>query len=154
MKRGTDAILSEMAERDRAFGSLYREAARTFGFSEAVMWVLYSVTSSAEPVSQRELAGAMGLSKQTVNSAVASLKAKGFVELRPLPGTRNRKDIALTGAGVELVSSTVERMREAEARAVESLGAEKARLYVDLHDEFISALEWEFEKEGIRHGER
>ena len=153
MEEKPEDILNEMARCDRAFGSLYREAAREFGLSEAAMWVLYSAASSGAPVSQCDLSGAMGLSKQTVNSAVASLEAKGLIELHPVPGTRNRKDIVLTEAGEELASRTVGRMREAEARAVESLGDDKARLYVELHDEFIATLEWEFEKEGIRHGE-
>ena len=151
MREETSAILREMAERDRAFGALYRGAARAFGLSEAAMWVLYEVAASYEPISQRELCGSMGMSKQTVNSAVASLAARGLVELRLVPGTRNRKDILLTKEGTELAERTVGRLREAEGRAVVALGDEKARLYVGLHDEFIAALGLELEREGIAH---
>ena len=154
MREETSAILAEMAKQDHAFGALYRGAAKEFGLSEAAMWVLYAVESSPDAVSQRELSGSMGMSKQTVNSAVASLAANGFLELRVVPGTRNRKDIVLTEMGKQLASATVARLRDAEARAVESLGPEKARLYVDLHDEFISALSSELVKEGIGHGGR
>ena len=153
MDKATETTLSEMARCDRKFSALYRDAAKAFGLSEAAMWALYAVASSDEPVSQRELAGAMGLSKQTVNSAVASLADKGLVGLRVVPGTRNRKDIVLTDAGEELAARTVARMREAEARAVRALGAERMRLYVELHDELIAALAREFEEGGIRHGE-
>ena len=153
MEEEVESILDEMARCDRAFSALYREAARAFGLSEAAMWALYAVESADGPVSQRELARAMGLSKQTVNSAVASLANRGVVELRVVPGTRNRKDILLTEAGAELAALTVSRMREAEARAVRALGAERMRLYVGLHDELIAALSREFEKGGIRHAE-
>ncbi|MDO4851079.1 MAG: MarR family transcriptional regulator [Actinomycetota bacterium] len=153
MEERTRSILDEMARCDHAFNSLYRDAARAFGLSEAAMWVLYSVDASDGPVSQRELAGTMGISKQTVNSAVASLETKGLVELHPVPGTRNRKDIVLTGSGAVLASRTVRHLREAEMRAVEMLGEDKARLFVDLHVEFVSALRQELLKEGIRHGE-
>lgn len=153
MKERTEGILNELARCDRAFSTLYREAARAFGLSEAAMWALYAVESADGPISQRELAGAMGLSKQTVNSAVASLADKGLVELRPVPGTRNRKDIALTESGEDLVSRTVRRLRDAEARAVEALGEKKAKLFVSLHDEFISALHWELLEEGIDLGD-
>ena len=154
MNEETSAILAEIAKRDHAFGALYRGVAKAFGLSEAAMWVLYAAESSPEVVSQRDLSGSMGMSKQTVNSAVASLAAKELVELRVVPGTRNRKDIVLTDAGTKLAQETVARLREAESRAVESLGFEKARLYVDLHDEFISALSSELGKEGIGHGGR
>ena len=153
MKERTEGILNELARCDRAFSTLYREAARAFGLSEAAMWALYAVESADGPISQRELAGAMGLSKQTVNSAVASLADKGLVELRPVPGTRNRKDIALTESGEDLVSRTVRRLRDAEARAVEALGEKKAKLFVDLHDEFICALHRELREEGIDLGD-
>ena len=151
MREETSAILAEMARCDRAFSALYRDAAKAFGLSEAAMWALYAAVSSEEPVSQRELSGAMGLSKQTVNSAVASLATKGLVELRVVPGTRNRKDIVLTEAGAQLATRTVVRMREAEAHAVEALGVERMRLFVELHDVLIAALSREFEGEGIRH---
>lgn len=153
MKEGTESILNELARCDRTFSALYRETARAFGLSEAAMWALYAVESADEPVSQRELAGAMGLSKQTVNSAVASLAERGLMELRPVPGTRNRKDIALTESGEELVARTVRRLRSAEACAVESLGERKAKLFVDLHDELICALHRELREEGIDLGD-
>ena len=117
------------------------------------MWALYTVESADGPISQRELSGAMGLSKQTVNSAVASLSGKGLVELCPVPGTRNRKDIALTESGEDFVSQTVRRLRGAEMRAVGVLGEDKARAFVELHDEFISALHRELREEGIGLGE-
>ena len=149
MEEEVEDILNEMARCDRAFSALYREAAKAFGLSEAAMWALYAVEAADRPISQRELSGAMGLSKQTVNSAVASLSGRGLVELRPIPGTRNRKDIVLTESGEDLASRTVRRLRGAEMRAVGALGEAKARLFVEMHDEFIAALHQELLKEGI-----
>ncbi len=153
MEKEVEDILNEMARCDRAFSALYRKAARAFGLSEAAMWALYAVESADGPISQRELSGAMGLSKQTVNSAVASLSDKGLVELRPIPGTRNRKDIVLTESGEDLASRTVRRLRGAEVRALGALGEAQARLFVEMHDKFISALHQELLKEGIGLGE-
>ncbi len=142
--------LDQMAANDRKFGALYRDVAKEFGFSECAMWALYYIHLSEDPVSQQDLVELMSVPKQTMNSAVSGLTSKGLVELEPLSGTRNRKRLRLTEAGVELANQTVARLRAAEERAVQVLGDEKAQLYVELHDEFLAALSGELAREGIR----
>jgi len=60
--------------------------------------------------------------KQTINSAVIGLAQKGYLELRMIQGTRNRKQILLTPSGTELSHATVERMRSAEEQATVKMG--------------------------------
>ena len=87
--------------------------------------------------------------KQTINSAVAGLVQKGWLELQPLPDSRSRKQLLLTPDGEELARNTVKKMRKAEERAVKTLGQEKMEQYIALHDEFLAQLQMRFEKKGI-----
>ncbi|WP_283171185.1 MarR family winged helix-turn-helix transcriptional regulator [Curtanaerobium respiraculi] len=149
MERQESRLLSEIGATEKQFDALYRRASRNLHLSDCSMWVLYYLHLSDEPLTQQELIEMMAFPKQTINSAVSSLSKSGTVELEMIPGTRNKKVIALTDAGMELVSSTVARMRSAEERAVASMGAEKLRQLSRLYGEFHKALEKSFEEEGI-----
>lgn len=152
MKHDANAYLSALNAQEKRFGALYRQAAAGFDLSECAMWVLYFLTTADELLTQQELIERMQFPKQTINSAVSGLAQKGYVELRRIPGTRNRKNILLTSSGAALAESTVMRMRAAEERAVKQLGAETLAQYIALHEEFLDALLAEFEKEGVIGG--
>ena len=149
MRSKTKDYLSEISAQEKRFGALYRQAALHFGLSECAMWVLYSLISSDKPLTQQELGERMMFPKQTINSAVAGLVQKGWLELQPLPDSRSRKQLLLTPDGEELARNTVKKMRKAEERAVKTLGQEKMEQYIALHDEFLAQLQMRFEKKGI-----
>ena len=153
MNPSASGYLDQMAANDRRFGALYRDVAKAFGLSECAMWALYYIHLTEDTISQQDLVELMSVPKQTMNSAVSGLASKGLVELEPLPDARNRKSLRLTEAGVELAEQTVARLRAAEEGAVRVLGNKKARLYVELHNEFLTALNGELSKEGIRDAE-
>ena len=149
MKQDAKAYLSEISSQEKRFVALYRQAAAGFDLSECAMWVLYFLITADEPLTQQDLIERMQFPKQTINSAVSGLAQKGSVELHMIPGTRNRKNILLTENGAELAEGTVKRMRAAEERAAQKLGAEKMAQYIALHEEFFSAIQCEFRKEGL-----
>lgn len=142
-------FLMNISAQEKRYDALYRSVASRFGMPDCAMWVLYFLVSSDEPLTQQDLIERMMFPKQTINSAVMSLAKKGLLELQMIPGTRNRKRILLTESGVELAHDTVERMRQAEERAAASMGAEKAEQFAELYREFFSALQREFQKEGL-----
>ena len=90
--------------------------------------------------------------KQTINSAIKGLKNKKLVELCAAPGMRNKKSIMLTESGEELARQTVGRMFRAECRAVEQLGPERIRSYMELYQEFYTNLHQEFQKDMLTDG--
>ena len=149
MKQDAKAYLSEISSQEKRFAALYRQAAAVFDLSECAMWVLYFLITADKPLTQQDLIGRMQFPKQTINSAVSGLAQKGYVELHMIPGTRNRKNILLTENGAELAEGTVKRMRAAEERAAQKLGAEKMAQYIALHEEFLGAIQREFRKEGL-----
>lgn len=146
MKRKAKDYLLEINAQEKRFGALYRQAASTFGLSECAMWVLYFLIASDEPLTQHDLTERIMFPKQTINSAVANLAQKGYLELRTIPEMRSRKQIVLTNDGKELARSTVRKMRMAEERAVKTMGQEKMEQYIALHDEFLEQICTELER--------
>ena len=149
----TEESLSNIAAQEKQYDALYRNVGAIFGFSDCAMWVLYYLTITEEEISQQDLIGKMMFPKQTINSAVSALAGKGLVELSMIPGTRNKKKVTLTAAGTEIAKNTVERMYQAECRAVRQMGSERMKQFMELYRDFYEHLHEEFEKEGLTHGD-
>lgn len=141
--------LRRVAAQEKQFDALYRSVGTQLRLSDCAMWVLYFIGTADQPLSQQELIEKMVFPKQTINSAVMGLVRKGLVELKAVPGTRNRKTILLTETGKALAEETVLRMVRAELQAVEKMGEEKMERFSELYSEFFAALQSEFEKEGL-----
>ena len=152
MEKYTEEYITEIGMQEKQFDALYRGASSSFGLPDCSMWVLYYLASTADDISQQDLIEKMMFPKQTINSAVTTLAGKGLVELAMIPGTRNRKKITLTDEGRKLAESTVLKMRQAECRAVESMGKDKMAQYIELYHEFFDSLQHEFQKEGLLDG--
>ena len=60
---------------------LYYELARGCGLSDAAYWMLYEIVYCGGKATQRSLAQSFAYSRQTVNTAIKSLEAKGLVRL-------------------------------------------------------------------------
>lgn len=99
---------------------LYNEVARGCGISECAYWLLYGVEAGDGCATQAELAQQYSYSKQTVNSALKTLEAKGLVTLAAREGGRG-KVIRLTKAGREFSQRHIVPAMEAERRAFASL---------------------------------
>ena len=80
----------------RESDKLYYELARDCGLSETAYWIMYALEVSGGSVTQRQIASDFSYSKQTVNSALKTLEARGLVELAPDEGDRRAKLVSLT----------------------------------------------------------
>ena len=149
MNNAEKEFLMNISAQEKQYDALYRGVASRFGMPDCAMWVLYFLIASDETLTQQDLIERMMFPKQTINSAVMGLAKKGLLELRMIPGTRNRKRILLTESGVERAHDTVERMRQAEELAAAGMGSEKTEQFAELYREFFSALQREFQKEGL-----
>ena len=144
--------LAQAAAQEKQFDALYRRTAQTFGLPDCSMWVLYFLTDSELPMTQQDLAEKMMFPKQTINSAVLSLAKRGWLELQMIPGTRNRKRILLTPSGRAAAQQSVQRLRAAEEKAVQRMGEEQMRQFLELYRTFFLALQQEFQREGLTDG--
>lgn len=129
----------------RATDRLYYEMARDCGLSDTAYWVLYEVVYAGGEASQRELVQVLCQSRQTVNSALKTLEAKGLVELGFEEGSRKCKTVRLTEDGEAFCRRMVCPAMEAEARAFRSLSAQDQRELVRLVGAYADAVAREHE---------
>ena len=127
--------------------NIYYEFARGCGISETAYWILYSVEVSGGSVAQRVIAEEFSYSKQTVNSSLKTLEAKGLIRLDFAEGSRKAKVVSLTPAGRAFCDERIVPAIAAEDRAFSSLSPEEraeflrlARAYTDAIDRELAAL--------------
>ena len=113
----------------RESDKIYYEFARGCGLSETAY---YAVEVSGGTVTQSEIADAFSYSRQTVNSALKSLEAKGLVELSFAAGGRRAKLVSLTSGGRAFCDERIVPAIKAEDRAFASLAPDERRELVRL----------------------
>ena len=126
---------------------VYYELARGCGLSETAYWILYAVEVSGGAISQARIAEEFSYSRQTVNSALKTLEARGLVELTSLEGDRRSKAVSLTPEGRSFADERIVPAIEAEDRAFSSLTAREraeflrlARAYTDAIDRELAGI--------------
>lgn len=124
--------------------SIYRKAAAGFGMSDSVLCILYMLLYPDGESTQQNLCLRCCYPKQTVNTAIANLKANGYVTLEPLPGSRHTKRILLTPSGLELAQRSAALLREAETRAYSRLSDSELETFIRLSARLNAALQEEF----------
>ena len=127
----------------RESDKLYYELARDCGLSETAYWIMYALEVSGGSVTQRQIADDFSYSKQTVNSALKTLAARGLVELAPAADDRRAKLVSLTATGRAFADERIRPAVAAEDRAFTSLApAERAEL-IRLVRAYASAIDAE-----------
>lgn len=134
----------------RESDKLYYEFARGCGLSETAYWILYAVEVSGGAVTQSEIADAYSYSRQTVNSALKALEAKGLVELAPVAGARRSKTISLTESGRAFADERIRPAIAAEDRAFTRLAPAERAALVRLVRAYADAIDAELT--GLREG--
>lgn len=139
---------------------LYYELARGCGLSDTAYWMLYEVVFEGGSCAQRNLGQDLCCSRQTVNSALKSLEARGLIELGFEEGSRKCKVVRLTPAGEEFCAAKVQPAMQAEDRAFQSLTPADQKELVRLVGHYAEAIDQELarlrrgsEEEGRGEGE-
>lgn len=128
---------------------VYRAMARRFGLSECAFWVMYALRESDGPHTQTSVSEALSLPRQTVNSALKSMREAGLIELGSVEGNRKNKCVLLTKAGEELAVRTVDRVLEAESRAFGRFSDAEREEYLRLFGQHIAHLKRETEGDAL-----
>ncbi|PWM38257.1 MAG: MarR family transcriptional regulator [Clostridiales bacterium] len=116
------------------YSELYHDLAAKYGFSDTQYWLLYTLYTGDEPVTQNELAIALCTPKQTVHSAITRLVKNGYLTLTQRPGPRNNKAVALTQAGEALCNRCVKPLVEAEEHAMAKISLEERELFLAVYE--------------------
>lgn len=105
----------------RATDKLYYEFARGCGLSDCAYWILYAMVVEGGSLAQSEIADRFSYSRQTVNSALNTLEARGLVGRAFEEGSRKTKRVTLTPEGRSFCDERIVPAIEAEDRAFTSL---------------------------------
>lgn len=138
--------IKQIEQQQKEQDAIYHNAAVRYGLSDTAMWVLYFVSDFPEGCTQQSLCRQSFFAKQTVNTAIGKLIKNGFIELIPIPGTRNQKTVRLTPAGRELAKHTTDDLRQAEQKAYGRLTEDQLKLYLQTITEINRYLREETEK--------
>ena len=114
--------------------SLYHQAALKLGMSDTVMILLYMVYDRDGRCPLKDIVSEMGLSKQTVNSALRKLEKEEIVYLEQSSG--RSKIVCLTQKGREYAGQTVGRLFNAECTAFNGWSAEQISTYLELTERY------------------
>lgn len=137
--RDVDAIYRES---DR----LYYGVARDCGLSIASFWALVTIVINGGATTQAAIANEYFYSRQTVNSAVKNLEAKGLVAIACEGDDRRRKQVSLTPAGQAFCVEHICPAIDAEQRAFETLSVEERKEFVRLVRSYTDAMDDELGK--------
>ena len=126
--------------------AIYHSVAAKFGLTDTALWVLYCISEPDEDQTQQDLCRRGFYAKQTINTAIAGLAKNGFVELIPVPGTRNHKKIHLTPKGEELVDRTARPLKIAEENTYGRISEEELSAYLETANRLNEYLREETDK--------
>lgn len=126
---------------------IYHSLARHFGLSDCAFWILYTIKETKESCTQSEMSQLLSLSKQTVNSALKSLEAAGYIRLESEAGHQKKKQVLLTDAGNSLAQRTVEKVTQMELRAFEQFSAEEQVMLFRLLTAYVKQVGKEAQSE-------
>ena len=118
---------------------IYRGISKIFGMPECTFWILYTLRAENVSLTQSEICDFLYQPKQTVNSALKKLEAEGYIELRCI-NDRRSKQIYLKEKGVALAEKTVDKVLEAEYKALFSLTDEEQREFIELLQKYTNIL--------------
>lgn len=124
--------------------ALYHQASLKMGISDSVGMVLYALYDAGGSCTLHDICVASGISKQTLNSALRGLEAKGLLYLEQHKGRSKRA--VLTQSGMDYAKGTVGRLFQAEMDSFEDWQEDEIIAYVQLMEKFAASLRKQIEK--------
>lgn len=125
---------------------LYYEVAHNCGLSTSAFWMLYELHRADSAVSIKKLNVSWSFSKQTINSALKTLKGKGLIAYAYLEGSRKNKSVSLTDAGRAFAQRYIQPAIASEGRAFFGLAADEREAMLTTISKYATALSAEFDR--------
>lgn len=122
---------------------LYYEFARDCGLSTIAFWSLVKVITDGGSTTQAQIADEYSFSRQSVNSAIKGLEAKGLVRVANERGKGRRKAVSLTEAGTAFCAQHITPAVDAERRAFETLPPQDRDEFVRIVRAYTDAIDAE-----------
>ncbi len=119
---------------------IYSEFSRACGLSDCAYWMLVDTSTAGGSIAVSRLTSEWFYSKQTINSAIKTLTARGFATLEFAEGSRKNKVVRLTEAGMRFAEQYALPAQEAEQQAFEVLEPWEQREIMRLIEKYSHAL--------------
>ena len=119
---------------------IYSEFSRACGLSDCAYWMLVDTSTAGGSIAVSRLTSEWFYSKQTINSAIKTLTARGFATLEFAEGSRKNKVVRLTEAGMRFAEQYALPAQEAEQQAFKVLEPWEQREIMRLIEKFSHAL--------------
>lgn len=119
---------------------IYSEFARTCGLSDCAYWMLVDTSTAGGSIAVSRLTSEWFYSKQTINSAIKTLTARGFATLEFAEGSRKNKVVSLTEEGRRFAKRYAMPAQGAEQRAFDALEPCEQREIMCLIGKFSQVL--------------
>lgn len=133
----TEAVLSAYNQTYKELDDLYHDVAKRAGLSDSVFEILYTLYEN-DGCLQRDICSTCFISKQTINSAVKTLREKGLVRFES--GKRREIHVFLTDEGRALCDQKVKPIYDAERAAFAQLDDNDLEAFVRVNRTLVSAL--------------
>ncbi len=124
----------------------YASLMESFGFANAQMKIICTISSFGRPCTQKEICNDWLENKQTINSAAKKLIEGGYIDIAPSPDNYREKYLMLTEKGKFLAMRTVGKMFEAEKNAFSRISEEEQEEIIRLCTKHYELLKEEFAK--------
>lgn len=125
--------------------ALYTTWAAERSINPYQLFVLYAIDGH-DGITQKNIAAFTGLSKQTVNTVIRTLKEEGYLELLAGSGDRREKIVRLTPVGQAYSSEILAPLYELEADVIEMIGADRIHEMMNAIKLFTTVFGKEMEK--------
>ena len=119
---------------------IYSEFSRACGLSDCAYWMLVDTSTAGGSIAVSRLTSEWFYSKQTINSAIKTLTARGFATLEFAEGSRKNNVVRLTEAGMRFAEQYALPAQEAEQQAFEVLEPWEQREIMRLIGKFSQVL--------------
>lgn len=124
---------------------IYSEFSRACGLSDCAYWMLVDTSTAGGSIAVSRLTSEWFYSKQTLNSAIKALTARGFATLEFAEGSRKNKVVSLTEEGRRFAERYALPAQKAEQQAFEALEPWEQREIMRLVGKFSHILNEECE---------
>ena len=119
---------------------IYSEFSRACGLSDCAYWMLVDTSAAGGSVAVSRLTSEWFYSKQTINSAIKTLRARGLATLEFAEGSRKNKVVRLTEEGVQFAKRYALPAQKAEQQAFDALEPCEQREIMRLIGKFSQVL--------------
>lgn len=122
----------------KEINGIYHEITLHAGISDSTFHILYCIVEFGDGCLQKDISKQYFMSKQTINSSIKTLKAKGYLTLAK--GKGRNMHLHLTPAGQQLMEEKIAPVIDAENSVFSEMSPEETREFLRLTKKYARLL--------------